>query len=212
MKKLILLTFITVSFIATSFSQNEKYMAAMGSTLQQYGAAKTAEEMVVVAAKFERIADAEKTQWLPYYYAALVKARMSMEGMGGDKDKVADEATELINKAIEIDKTNSEIYCVKTMICYAKMMVDPMNRWMQYGAEANANLDEAKKIDATNPRPYVLQATSLKNTPEQFGGGCATAKPLAEKATKMLAEFKLATPLNPNWGKESIEAILNSCK
>lgn len=212
MKKLILLTFITVSFIATSFSQNEKYMAAMGSTLQQYSAAKTAEEMIAVAAKFERIADAEKTQWLPYYYAALVKARMSMEGMGGDKDKVADEATELINKAIEIDKTNSEIYCVKTMICYAKMMVDPMNRWMQYGAEANANLDEAKKIDATNPRPYVLQATSLKNTPEQFGGGCATAKPLAEKATKMLAEFKLATPLNPNWGKESIEAILNSCK
>jgi hypothetical protein len=212
MKKLILLSFIAVSFLTTSYSQNEKYMAAMGSTLQQFGAAKTAEEMSAVAAKFERIGDAEKTQWLPYYYAALVKARMSMEGMGGDKDKVADEASALINKANEIDKNNSEVYCIKTMICYAKMMVDPMNRWIQYGAEANANLDEAKKYDATNPRPYILQATSLKNTPENFGGGCATAKPLAEKAAKMLAEFKPATSLNPNWGKESIDAILNSCK
>ncbi len=212
MKKLILVLFIGVSFLTTSFSQNEKYMAAMGGTLQQFGEAKTAEEMNAVAAKFERIGDAEKNQWLPYYYAAMLKARMSMEGMGGDKDKVADEATALINKAAEIDKNNSEIYCIKTMICYAKMMVDPMTRWMQYGAEANANLDEAKKIDATNPRPFTLQATSLKNTPEQFGGGCATAKPLAEKAAKMLAEFKPASPFHPNWGKESIDAILNDCK
>lgn len=212
MKKLILLSFIGVSFITSSFSQNEKYFAAMGSALQQFGAANSAEEMTAIAAKFERIGDAEKTQWLPYYYAAMTKARMSMEGMGGDKDKVADEATALINKAAEIEKNNSEIYCVKTMICYAKMMVDPMTRWMKYGAEANANLDEARKSDPTNPRPYSLQATSLKNTPEQFGGGCATAKPLAEKAAKMLAEFKPASPLHPNWGKESIDAILNSCK
>ena len=109
MKKLILLSFIGVSFITSSFSQNEKYFAAMGSTLQQFGSANSAEEMTAIAAKFERIGDAEKTQWLPYYYAAMTKARMSMEGMGGDKDKVADEATALINKAAEIEKNNSEI-------------------------------------------------------------------------------------------------------
>lgn len=212
MKKIIILSLLLVNTMYAAFSQNEKYFAAMGSALQQFGAANSAEEMTAVAAKFERIGDAEKTQWLPYYYAAMTKARMSMEGMGGDKDKVADEATALINKAAEIEKNNSEIYCVKTMICYAKMMVDPMTRWMKYGAEANANLDEARKSDPTNPRPYSLQATSLKNTPEQFGGGCATAKPLAEKAAKMLAEFKPASPLHPNWGKESIDAILNSCK
>ncbi|MBS4043821.1 MAG: hypothetical protein KGZ59_08410 [Chitinophagaceae bacterium] len=210
MKKLIFLSFIGVSFLTTSFCQNEKYMAAMGSTLQQFGAAKTVEEMNAVAAKFERIGEAEKTQWLPYYYAALTKAQMAFDAK--DKDKVADEATALINKAYELDKNNSEIFCVKTMICYAKMMVDPMSRWMQYGAEATANLDEAKKYDASNPRPYYLEATSLKNTPEQFGGGCASAKPIAEKAAKLLLEFKPASPLHPNWGKESIDALLNSCK
>lgn len=43
--------------------------------------------------------------WLPYYYAALVKSRMSMQGLGGDKDKVADEAEALLNKAEAIEKT-----------------------------------------------------------------------------------------------------------
>ncbi len=212
MKKVIILSLVLVNTMFAAFSQTDKFMAAMGGTLQQYGAAKTAEELIAVAAKFERIGDAEKTQWLPYYYAALIKARMSMEGMGGDKDKIADEATSLINKAIEIDKNNSEIYCIKTMIAQAKMMVDPMTRWMQYGAEANTNIEAAKKADATNPRPYFLQSIALKNTPEQFGGGCATAKPLAEKAAKLYAEFKAVSPLHPTWGKESVDAILNECK
>ena len=193
MKKIITLSIATICFAIISFSQNEKFMAAMGSTLGQYGAAKTPEELTTVAAKFERIGDAEKTQWLPFYYAALIKARMSMEGMGGDKDKVADEAATLINKASEIDKNNSEIYCIKTMIAQAKMMVDPMTRWMKYGAEANENIEAAKKADATNPRPYFLQSIALKNTPEQFGGGCASAKPLAEKAAKLYTEFKAAS-------------------
>jgi len=42
---------------------------------------------------FERIADAEKTQWLPYYYAALERvnagyvAGMANGTMGGNADK-----------------------------------------------------------------------------------------------------------------------------
>ena len=193
-----------------AFSQNEKFNAAMGSTLEQMQAAKTPEETAAVAAKFERIGDAEKTQWLPYYYAALIKGRMAFEAK--DKDQAADEATALLDKAAALEKENSEIFCVRATICYAHMMVDPMTRWMQYGADATKNLDASKKADATNPRPYILQATSLKNTPEQFGGGCAIAKPIAEKAAKMLSEFKPASPLHPNWGKESVDGILESCK
>lgn len=210
MKKVIILSFVLVNTIFAAFSQNEKFTAAMTATLEQMKAAKTSEESADVAAKFERIAEAEKTQWLPYYYAALIKARMAFEAK--DKDKAADEATALLDKAAAIEKDNSEIYCVRATICYAHMMVDPMTRWMQYGADATKNLDAAMKVDATNPRPVILKANSLKNTPEQFGGGCATAKPLAEKAAKLLADFKPSSPLHPIWGKESIDEILESCK
>ncbi len=201
---------ITVFTSCTVFSQSEKFNAVMSSTLEQWHSAKTPEEVSAVAAKFERIGDAEKTQWLPYYYAAMVKATMAFEAK--DKDKVADEATALLDKAEELEKNNSEIFCIKAMICYARMMVDPMTRWMQYGAEATKNLEASMKADATNPRPIILQANSLQNTPEQFGGGCTTAKPLAQKAAKLLAEFKTASPIHPSWGKESIDKIFASCK
>jgi len=210
MKKIIILSFLLVNTMFAAFSQNEKFTAAMAATLEQMKAAKTSEETAEVAAKFERIADAEKTQWLPYYYAALIKARVAFEAK--DKDKAADEATALLDKAAALEKDNSEIYCVRATICYAHMMVDPMTRWMQYGADATKNLDAAIKADATNPRPIILKANSLKNTPEQFGGGCATAKPLAEKAAKLLADFKPLSPLHPTWGKEAIDQILESCK
>ena len=44
-------------------------------------------ELTDLANAFERIADAEKTQWLPYYYAALAAVNsgysMSNGGMAG---------------------------------------------------------------------------------------------------------------------------------
>ena len=210
MKKTIILSLVLVNTFFTAFSQSDKFVGAMTGALEQMKTAKTPEENAAVAAKFERIGDAEKTQWLPYYYAALIKARIAFEAK--DKDKAADEATALLDKAEALEKNNSEIFCVRATICYGHMMVDPMNRWMQYGAEATKNLEASKKADATNPRPVLLQANSLKNTPEQFGGGCATAKPVAEKAAKLLADFKPASPLHPNWGKEMADQILESCK
>ena len=210
MKKVIILSFVLVNTMFAAFSQNEKFTAAMTSTLDQMKAAKTPEESAAVAAKFERIGDAEKTQWLPYYYAGLIKARMAFEAK--DKDKAADEATVVLDKAAAIEKDNSEIFCVRATVCYAHMMVDPMTRWMQYGAEAKKNLEASSKADPSNPRPVILQANSLKNTPEQFGGGCESAKPIAEKAAKLLADFKPASPLHPTWGKEVVDQILESCK
>lgn len=206
--------FITVClFVSTiGFSQSEKYMQVMGATLQQMGNAKTGEEMVVLAQKFERIGDAEKTQWLPYYYAAILKSRMSMMGVGGDRDAIADQAADLITKAETLEKNNSEITCVKSMIATAKMLVDPQARFMQYGMQSNQYLEEAKKLDATNPRPYMLQAINLKETPEQFGGGCKTAKPLAEKAIELYKLAKQISPIHPNWGKETVDEIIQFCK
>lgn len=209
MKQLFIAVCMLVSTVA--FSQSEKYMQVMGATLQQMGSAKTGEEMVALAQKFERIGDAEKTQWLPYYYAAILKSRMSMMGFGGDKDAIADQASALIEKAEAIEKNNSEITCVKSMIATAKMLVDPQARFMQYGMQANKFLEEAKKLDATNPRPYMLQAINLKETPEQFGGGCKTAKPLAEKGLALYNAAKSISPLHPNWGKETVEEILKNC-
>jgi uncharacterized protein (DUF1778 family) len=210
MKKLFIAAFAFISVSASA--QTDKFTEAMGKTLKEYGEAKTNEALVAVEAKFERIAEAEKTQWLPYYYAALIKTTISFSAPTGDKDKITDEAQVLIDKADALEKNSSEILVIKSMIQTAKMLVDPMSRYMKNGAEATKLLEAAKKADETNPRPYMLQASNLKNTPEQFGGGCGAAKPLAEKAVTLYGSFKPKSAIHPIWGKESVDKIVADCK
>jgi hypothetical protein len=210
MKKVIVLSFVLVNLVFASFSQSDKYSAAMKSALEEMKTANSADATAAVAAKFERIANAEQTQWLPYYYAALMKSNAAFNA--SDKDKAAEEVDALIAKAEAISKDNSEIHFLKAMVCWIKMMVDPQSRWMKYGAEATKNLEAAKKFDATNPRPYALEAQSLQQTPEQFGGGCATAKSIAEKANTMFIDFKVISELHPTWGKEIVDGIMARCK
>ena len=210
MKKI--LFFVLLLSCTNLFAQNTKFLSAMSSAMQELKTATTPDAMIALEAKFERIGDAEKKEWLPYYYAGTLKARLSMQRAGGDPDKLADDAGILAAKADSLSPKNSEIYCLKSMVASSKLMVDPQTRWMQYGSESNKMLEMAKKMDSTNPRPYVLQAIGIKNTPEAFGGGCTRAKPLAEKAAKMLAEFKPTSDISPNWGKESVAGILEDCK
>ncbi|RYG51002.1 MAG: hypothetical protein EOO01_09435, partial [Chitinophagaceae bacterium] len=50
-------------------AQSEKYNEAMQKNLSRFDSVKTTAEFQALAATFERIGDAEKTEWLPYYYA-----------------------------------------------------------------------------------------------------------------------------------------------
>jgi hypothetical protein len=212
MKKVIFLFIVANWFHFLAFAQSDKYVGAMTATLQQLKDANNEAALTAVEAKFERIADAEKTQWLPYYYAAMLKARMAQQKMGGNADKVADDAQALLDKAEALSPNNSEIFCVKNMIGTAHMLVDPASRYMQYMSINTQALESAKKADTTNPRPYVLQSISLKYTPESFGGGCKTAKPLAQKAIELFVAFKPASSLHPNWGKELVDSVIADCK
>jgi len=97
------------------------------------------------------------------------------------------------------------------MIASCHMMVNPMQRWQEYGAESNGNMEKAMEQDPNNPRPYYLKGQGLKYTPEQFGGGCKTAKPALQTALDKYATFKPASDLDPNWGKEQVEALIKGC-
>jgi hypothetical protein len=175
-------------------------------------AAKSAEDMIAASAFFERVADAEKDKWLPYYYAAYANYLTGWMNPNADKDKVAEKSKDLITKAEVLEKNNSEIYCMKQMISVLQMTVDPMARWQTYGAEARAALENATKADANNPRIYYLSGQTLMNTPEAFGGGKAVAKKLFEKSVELYKTFKPASPFHPNWGKEEADKLLAACQ
>jgi hypothetical protein len=212
MKKILLAVMVLI-ISATSFSQSDRYKQAMATNLTKFDSSGTPDAMLALSNTFERIGDAEKTQWLPYYYAALTYTfHAYMKNTPASNDTYADKAEQLINKASELEKNNSEIACVKSMIASLRMIVDPQSRWQTYGGIIQQEIETAKSLDPANPRPYFLQGQNLRYTPEQFGGGCATAKPLLEEASKKFDAFKPASDIHPNWGKGQLTTLLEGCK
>jgi hypothetical protein len=126
-------------FMATLVSAQGKFEAGMGKGLGMMQEAKTATSLTETSAFFERIGDAEKTQWLPYYYAALTLYQSAWADPKADKDKIGAACKVLISKGMAIEKT-ADLYCLEQQATILEMMVDPMTRWQTYGAAAKAAL------------------------------------------------------------------------
>ncbi len=215
MKKFVLLL-MTGFTMHTSFGQSEKYIAAMKKNLVEIDSAFIKNEpdrLTELAAAFERIGDAEKTQWIPHYYAAYCQVMFAfVKNDPASNDAIADKADLSIAKAEALVKNNSEISLLKAMNTSLRMLVNPMQRWMELGPKVQQYSQDAVTQDPTNPRPHWFSGTSLKNTPEQFGGGCGAAKPLLQKAMELFNTFKPASDLHPSWGKPACEKDLAECK
>ncbi|MBK6937028.1 MAG: hypothetical protein IPH18_09220 [Chitinophagaceae bacterium] len=212
MKKITL--FITLLFAAAALhSQSEKYVKAMENLVPAVDTTRSQEGLTELANSFERIANAEKVQWLPYYYAALCyinKANMLFQTQELDKiDPVVDLAEPLIQKAEELEKNNSEVLCLIKMFNSAKMMADPMNRYMTYGTAAAEALEKAKALNPENPRVYLLEGIDKFFTPEQFGGSKTEGKKLFEEASKKFESFKPLSSIHPVWGAGQVKYFLS---
>ena len=210
MKKII----AAIAILATiSVNAQSKYEAAMKKNFIQMDSAKTTADHQAVSAGFERIGDAEKTQWLPYYYAGLALTTAGWMDSKLDKDQNAEKIKSLCDKAEALTTDNAdkaEILTLRNMTATQQMLVDPQGRFMSYGMEAGKYLQQALKLNPENPRAYYLQGAGLFGTPEQFGGGKAKAKPVFEKAAD-LYKSEQPKPLYPHWGQARNQEMLDQC-
>jgi tetratricopeptide (TPR) repeat protein len=205
---------------AAVFSQSEKYIKAMESKVVMLDSNISADGWKELANSFERIAEAEKTLWEPYYYASfctVMAGNFSMpQGSFGDNssisDPIADKAEQLLNKAMEISKDNSELYCVKKMIHSLRMMGNVMSRYQTELPSAEAALAKAKELNENNPRVYILQGQDKFYTPEQFGGSKEEAKTLFEKAQGIFMVSKPGSSIEPQWGRGQVMYFLSQLK
>ena len=215
MKRIILSAAIAFAGLAVN-AQSERYTAAMEKLVPAIDTTRTVAGLTELANSFERIAEAEKTQWLPYYYAALANVNSAnllfTTGQTEQIDPITDKAAPLLAKAEELQKENSEIFCLKKMLNTAKMMADPQNRYMTYGPAAAEALETAKKLNPENPRVYLLEGQDLFFTPEQFGGDKQQAKKKFEEALKKYESFKPADSISPTWGKAQAGYFLSQIK
>ena len=97
------------------------------------------------------------------------------------------------------------------MTATQQMLVDPQNRWMNFGQERATYLKQAKELDPDNPRLAYLEGAGIFGTPEQFGGGKAKAKPILEKAVSLF-KAEQPKPLHPQWGQKIAEDMLAQCQ
>ena len=212
MKKMILALMVLSSIM--TYAQSDKYTTAMKTNLDMFDSAKTTADFQGVAAAFERIGDAEKTQWLPYYYAGLALTMPGWTDTKLDKDANAERIKTLCDKADGLAKDNAdkaEILAVKNMAATQQMLVDPQSRWSSYGQEGAGYLSKAKQLNPNNPRLYYLEGAGIFGTPEQFGGGKTKAKPLLQKAVE-LYKADQPKPLYPRWGQKQAEDMLAQCQ
>lgn len=214
MKKYVSFFLAIICLQATMFAQNEKYVSAMEKNLTLFDSAKTVEDFTKIANNFERIGDAEKNQWLPYYYAGLALSTAGWFPALKDKDANSERMNSLCDKADAIattDADKAEILAIRNMSATQQMIVDPASRYMSHGVAANQALEKGIKLDPNNPRLFYLQAMSLFNTPAQFGGGKDKAKPVFEKALEL---FKKQDPkeLYPKWGQKQTEEMIKQCQ
>ncbi|MEN9548645.1 MAG: hypothetical protein RIR12_1236 [Bacteroidota bacterium] len=219
MKHLSLMVVATIFSVAL-YAQSEKYVKAMEALTPRVDTLLDKAGFIELANSFERIGNAEKTEWLPYYYAALAQVNagytFAMDGGFGDKtadiDPIADKAEELITKAAAISQDNSEIWVIKKMIASLKMMGNPMARYQEYGAKATVALETAKKLNPENPRVYMLEGQDLFYTPEEFGGDKQEAKVRFQTSLEKFKVQKPASTIHPAWGMGSVMYFMSQVK
>lgn len=209
MKKSLFLLALFYSIVA--HGQGNLYVAKMKENLPALDSAKTFQALQELTASFERIAEAEKTQWLPYYYAALSTYKMGWKVTGQEKDAMAEKSLQFLKKAQNIEN-NAELYCMEYMLAILQMTVDPERRYLEYGEMADKAAAHAKEMDASNPRIYLMEAITVLRRPKFLGGGKLNARPLFEKSLSLFAIFKPLSELHPQWGKEQAAAGLEECK
>jgi len=212
--KTIILSIVILMTALTGKSQSKQFAGAMGEALGQYATCKSVSDFQALGNRFALIANAEKSEWLPYYYHAHCYILMSfMETTdAAKKDSYLDEAEKSIAKMIELAPKESEVYALQSMFFSARLVVNPMERGQKYSALSAQAVATSLAMDANNPRAKFLKLRNEMGAAQFFG---KDPKEFCPQASELLASwdtFKVKSPLYPAWGKEQVAEIVNGCK
>jgi len=203
---LILLTFFTFT---TMTSQNS-YEKGMSKAFELWGSQKPDEAINL----FERIAKAEKENWIPYYYAAQVHIITTF----GIKDAEEIESRlkkgkDFLNEARTFSKDNAEILIMEAMLNTAYVAYNPSVYGMTHSAKVEELYQRAKKLDPENPRATLNHAEWKMGSAKFWGKDPKAFCPEVEKAILYFEkEANNTTPFYPKWGLDQVKRVQQNCK
>ncbi len=175
-------------------------------------------KLLKVRGDFERILQLKKNEWMVDYYLAQVDqltaySYMNMETGKNDETNVkkyTESAITLLDKSTVIKDDFAEAYILKMSVQGNRWMYEPdkMNDIIAKISEAK---DAAKKLEADNPRFYLVDAFQVYYTPEMFGGGVDKAQPEFEKSWELFQTYKPKDETYPDWGKDQAAGMIAMC-
>lgn len=200
---------ITAFFVCSMLTAQTQYETGMQKALSLWGEGKPAE----ATALFERIASAEKTNWLPNYYIGMINAIEAFNPKNREKaTALIEKAQNAVDNATLISPNNAEIMVLQAMVYTAILIQDPMTNGMKYSGLAMEQYYKALAIAPNNPR-VVFSKAEFEIGGAKWSG--ADTKPMCEqiaKSIELFATFKPETAFHPNWGLDRANEALKGCK
>ena len=194
---------------ASLVSGQSNYEQGMQKAFQLWGSGTSLEAENM----FERIANAESDNWLPAYYAAQINIVNSF-GLTDEEQLTAqlNKAQDLINDATAISKNNPEILVLQALLYTAWVAYDGATYGMTLSGKVETIYAQAEQLAPDNPRVVYCKAEWGIGGAKYFGQDTKPFCKDLERALDLFANFKPETPFSPNWGKDRVEMLLESCK
>jgi len=202
-----IITAITFFICSLAIAQTQ-YEQGMGKALGLWKEGKSTE----ASALFERIAAAEKDNYLPNYYVALINTTEAFNP--ANKDKI----TSLLAKAnaaldIELAKTpnNVELLVVQAMAKTALLASDPMTYGMTLSPKISEIYMHASLLAPENPRVVLCKAEFDMGGAKWTGADVKEICSRLQRSLDLFAKFKPETPFSPSWGLDRAQEAVQNC-
>jgi len=206
MKTIVLLTVLLISHLTLA----NDYQKTMRTNITKLEKSTSINEMNQLAALFMRIADVEKKEWLPSYYASYAYARSTHFMHDADSiDSALDHAQAILDDLLKEKEDESEVYVLQAFI-YQLRITSPM-RGYKYSSLSNNSLEKAEQLNPDSPRIYYCKGNNVYHMPAMFGGGTEKAQALFEKAKALFDSQSQDDTLYPHWGSYHNELMLKKC-
>ncbi len=206
-----MLAVVLASLVANA--QSAEFYKAMGESLGQYAKCKNVADFQELGNKFEMIANAEKSEWLPLYYHAHCYILMSfLEQDAAKKDTYLDVAEKSVNKLIEMAPGEAEVYVLQAFYFTGRLVVNPVERGQEFSQLSGQATGKALALDPTNPRAKMLKIQMDMGSAPYMGLDPKSFCPQAKELLASWDNFKPKSPLYPAWGKDQVEGIVKGCE
>lgn len=208
MKTLLILALFSFPF----FTPKADFDRSMERALERFDEAESTQELMKSAAAFDKIAEMYPEQWQPVYYAGISYASAAFAA----QDRIV--MNDALNKCVARANTmtadwpqNAESHVLMAVAHGAAITANP-SQAPQYTNLLQKEAQHALKLAPGNPRAQLMLIRNEMGAAQWMNQPLDPFCAKAQDAYAAFDTFKSKETYAPNWGKDQLLELANSCK